>query len=96
MPGTMARMDREILEFMVIDELKRDSHVDETDVGVEVHNGVVRLTGTVSSFAQRIAAQDAARRVEGVLEVANEIRVIVPTGQAHTDIEIEQTLRRAL
>ena len=92
----MAKTDREILEFMVIEELKRDSHVDETDVAVEVNNGLVRLTGTVSSYAQKIAAQDAARRVMGVLDVANEIQVSVPGGQARTDMEIEQALRRAL
>jgi osmotically-inducible protein OsmY len=47
----------------VLEELKWDSRVDETEVGVEVGKGVVTLTGTVSSWAKRMAAQEAACRV---------------------------------
>jgi osmotically-inducible protein OsmY len=36
-------------------------------------DGVVTLTGTVSSSAKRHAAQEAAHRVAGVLDVANDI-----------------------
>jgi osmotically-inducible protein OsmY len=31
-------------------ELKWDTRVEETDVGVEVDNAIVTLTGTVSSY----------------------------------------------
>jgi osmotically-inducible protein OsmY len=80
----------------VIGELKWDSRVHETDVGVEVSEGVVTLTGTVASWAQRQAAQEAARRVIGVLDVANDIAVKVPGGAARTDTEIAQAVRHAL
>ena len=33
--------------------------VDETEVGVQVADGVVTLTGTVTSWAKRVAAQEA-------------------------------------
>jgi osmotically-inducible protein OsmY len=35
----------------VLEELKWDSRVDETEVGVQVDGGVVTLTGTVTSWA---------------------------------------------
>jgi osmotically-inducible protein OsmY len=80
----------------VIEELKWDSRVDETEVGVEVDNGIVTLTGTVTSWAKRQAAQEAARRVIGVFDVANDIKVKVPGGLARTDTEIAQAVRQAL
>jgi osmotically-inducible protein OsmY len=80
----------------VIDELRWDSRVDETEVGVEVDQGVVTLTGTVTSWAKRMAAQEAARRVVGVLDVANDIKVKFPGGLSRTDTEIAQAVRHAL
>ena len=80
----------------VLEELAWDPHVDETEVGVEVDGGVVTLTGTVTSWAKRAAAQDAARRVAGVLDVANDIQVKTPGGFDRTDTEIAQAVRRTL
>jgi hypothetical protein len=80
----------------VLEELKWDSPVDETEVGVQVAGGVVTLTGTVTSWAKRVAAQEAARRVIGVLDVANDIAVKVPGGFMRSDTEIAQAVRQAL
>jgi osmotically-inducible protein OsmY len=80
----------------VLEELKWDSRVDETEVGVEVDNGVVTLTGTVTSWAKRMAAEEAARRVIGVLDIANDIKIKVPGGLTRTDTEIAQAVRHAL
>jgi osmotically-inducible protein OsmY len=80
----------------VLEELKWDSRVDETEVGVQVDGGIVTLTGTVTSWAKRVAAQEAARRVIGVLDVANDIKVKVLGGLPRTDTEIAQAVRRAL
>ena len=80
----------------VLDELKMDSRVDEKEVGVQVASGVVTLTGIVSSWAKRGAAEEAAHRVIGVLDVANDLKVKVPGGLARTDTEIAQAVRQAL
>ena len=80
----------------VLEELKWDSRVDETEVGVQVDGGVVTLTGTVTSWAKRMAAQEAAHRVIGVLDVANDIKVKPLGGLAPTDTEIAQAVRRTL
>jgi osmotically-inducible protein OsmY len=89
------KMDAEVQQD-VIRELKWDSRVDETDVGVEVDNGIITLTGTVSSWGKRVAAEDAAHRVRGVLDVANDIIVKVPGTGGRTDTEIAQAVRNAL
>jgi osmotically-inducible protein OsmY len=80
----------------VLKELKWDPRVEETEVGVQVEKGVVTLTGTVSSYAKRLAAQEAAHRLYGVLDVANDITVKVSGGLARTDTEIAQAVRHAL
>src|SRR6266508_6508750 len=80
----------------VIRELKWDPRVEETEVGVEVDNGIVTLTGTVSSWAKRIAAQEAAHRVFGVLDVANDITVKLPGSLTRNDTDLAQAVRHAL
>jgi osmotically-inducible protein OsmY len=80
----------------VIRELKGDTRVRETEVGVEVSNGIVTLTGTVSSWGKRHAAERAAHRVQGVLDVANDIQVHLHGDWRKTDTEIAQAVRQAL
>lgn len=88
------RSDSEIKQ-QVLDELAWDTRVEHTDVGVEVRDAIVTLTGTVSSWAKRIAAKEAAHRVESVRDVANDIHVVVP-GTGRTDPEIAAAVRRTL
>jgi osmotically-inducible protein OsmY len=89
------KTDRQVQQD-VLRELKWDPRVDETDVVVEVDNGIVTLTGSVGSYAKRMAAQEAAHRVAGVLDVANDIQVHVPGSYARTDTEIAWAVRHAL
>ena len=62
----------------VLHELSWASEIDIADVGVTVTDGVVTLTGAVKTYAARHAAQEAAHRVLGVLDVANELEVVLP------------------
>lgn len=88
------RTDSAIKEA-VLRELKWDTRVKDTEVGVEVDGGIVTLTGTVGSWAKRHAAQVAAHRVAGVLDVANDVEVRVSrTGLNDTDIA--RAVRHAL
>src|SRR5262245_16589124 len=52
--------------------------------------------GTVDSYAKKIAAQQAAHRVSGVLDVANDLEVKLPGSRRHTDLEIAQAVRHAI
>ena len=53
------RTDAEI-QRAVLAELKWDPRVEETEVGVEVDDGVVTLTGNVPTYVKCLAAQEAA------------------------------------
>jgi len=59
----------------VLASLAWDPRVDETEISVRSNNGVVALTGNVSTYARKFAAAQDARRVEGVKDIVNEINV---------------------
>lgn len=84
------------LQQDVARELAWDTRLSPTDIGIQVKNAVVTLTGTVASWAKLRAAQDAVHRVAGVLDVANDL-VVEPIGSTQrTDTEIAHAVRQAL
>lgn len=91
----LRKTDYEIKQ-RVLRELKWDSRITWAQIGVEVHEGLVTLSGAVSSYAKKTAAQQAAHRVAGVLDVANEIEVKPSGNFAHTDQEIARAVRHTL
>ena len=56
------KTDNEIKQ-QVLRELKWDSRIGWSQVGVEVLEGVVTLTGVVANYAKKLAAQEAAHLV---------------------------------
>lgn len=62
----------------ILDELEFQPHIDAAAIGVAVENGVVCLTGHVRTYAEKIAAERAVKRVKGVRAVAEEIEVRIP------------------
>lgn len=62
----------------ILDELEFQPHIDAAAIGVAVENGVVSLTGHVRTYAEKIAAERAVKRVKGVHAVAEEIEVRIP------------------
>lgn len=91
----IVRRDAEI-RAALFEELAWDSRVTEADIGVSVQQRVVTLTGTVPSYAERLAAETAAYRLYGVLDVVNDIEVKIPGVGLPTDTEIAKAARRAL
>ncbi len=89
------RSDRELAQ-QVLRELRWDSRIGTSNLSVEVNDAVATLTGLVSSYAKKIAAQEAAHRVAGVLDVANDIEVKPVDLFARTDTEIASAVRSAL
>jgi osmotically-inducible protein OsmY len=84
------------LKERVLRELKWDSRIDWASIDVAVNDAVVTLSGAAPSYAQKIAAQDAAHRVAGVLDVANDIKVRTLDRYRRTDSEIAGAVRNAL
>jgi osmotically-inducible protein OsmY len=72
----------------VEEELRWDHDIDAADIGVSAKNGVVTLTGFVRSYLQKTQAERDAKRVAGVLGVANDIEVRLPVIHQKPDPEI--------
>jgi osmotically-inducible protein OsmY len=72
----------------VEDELRWDPDIDATDIAVNVHNGVVTLTGFVRGYVQKYQAEADAKRVAGVVAVANDLEVRLPDIDERPDPEI--------
>jgi osmotically-inducible protein OsmY len=68
------RSDRDI-EKDVRAELEWDPYVDPTDIEVSVKDGVVTLTGFVRKLIEKYEAENAAKRIAGVIGVANDIQL---------------------
>ena len=84
------------LQRYVLDELKWEPSVDAAHIGVSVNDGIVTLSGHVSSYAEKYAAERAAKRVYGVKAVVNEIDVKLPGTSQRTDADIAAAAVNAL
>src|SRR5512145_534787 len=72
---TTINANDERLRDSVMRRLAWDPEFDASMVGVSTRDGVATLTGYVDTYAAKLAAERAARRVYGVRAVANELEV---------------------
>ena len=77
----------------MIAELEFDPSFEGTHIGVAVDKGVVTLSGYVGSYAEKLAAVNAAKRVKSVHAIADEIEVRYPY---QPKIEDDQIAKRAV
>lgn len=80
----------------VEDELRWDPDLDATDIAVTVKNGVVTLAGFARSYSDKLEAEAATKRVAGVVAVANDIEVRLPSVDQRPDPEIARDAIAAL
>jgi len=84
--------DRQLRD-LVIRQLESDPQVTSPDVSVAAADNTITLTGFVHSYAEKYAAEKAARSVCGVQAVANDIEVRAVS--VRTDPEIARDVARA-
>jgi osmotically-inducible protein OsmY len=84
------------LQEDVMEELNWEPGVNAAHIGVSVKTGIVTLTGHVPSYAEKDAAEKAAKRVYGVKAVADELDVKLPGSIKHTDEDVAQACVGAL
>jgi osmotically-inducible protein OsmY len=82
------------LRNSVVKQLDWDPEVDASGIGVAAKEGVVTLTGSVSTYADKLAAERVAKTVRGVRGVANDLEVRLRV--EFTDAEIAAEAVRAL
>jgi osmotically-inducible protein OsmY len=74
------------IQDAVLRQLDWDPQVDAAAVGVTAKDHTVTLTGYVDTYAGKLAAERAAKRVHGVRAVANDIDVRLKLARTDTDI----------
>jgi osmotically-inducible protein OsmY len=79
-----------------MEELKWEPGLRTSEVGVTAKGGVVTLTGQVETYLQKLSAERAAKRVSGVMAVAEDIQVGPSSLNARTDSEIAAAVLLAL
>jgi osmotically-inducible protein OsmY len=84
------------LQLDVIEELKWDPRVGRAEIGVAAKDGVITLGGQVETYAQKYAAEAAAKRVDGVRAVAEDIVVKPPLTSTRTDTDIAHAALAAI
>jgi osmotically-inducible protein OsmY len=70
----------------VMKQLEWDPKVDASAVGVAAKDGTVTLTGFIDTYSGKLAAERAAKRVQGVRAVANDVAVRLKLDRTDADI----------
>jgi osmotically-inducible protein OsmY len=80
------------LRCNVMDELDFEPSVHSANIGVAAEGGIVTLSGHVGSYAEKLAAEKAARRVRGVKAIADHIKVRFAEDKKVADDEIARRI----
>jgi osmotically-inducible protein OsmY len=78
------------------EELRWDPKVNSAQIGVTVDQGAVSLLGAVDTYAEKWAAEDAAKRVGGVRTIAQDLMVKIQNEHKHSDSEIAEAVQSAI
>ena len=81
------KTDGELKQHLLA-QLEMEAGVNWRNIKVSVENGTVTLKGTVSSYAEKLAAANAAMRPHGVTGFVNGVVVEIPSSHRRTDAEI--------
>lgn len=80
----------------VLAELLWDPLIPQDRVGVSVNDGVVSLIGHLDTYAEKVAANRAVERINGVKAIVVEIDVIPNEQHQQSDTEITATVENVL
>jgi osmotically-inducible protein OsmY len=90
-------MDKDTrLQQAILEELEYEPSINADEIGVSVKDGVVTLSGLVGSYAEKVTAESAVKRIQGVKAVAIDIEVRIPSSTRHTDTDIAKAATTAL
>lgn len=84
------------LQLDVMNELKWEPSLRHEQIGVAAKDGVVTLSGYVKSYAEKLLAETATRRVKGVRAIAEELDVRYDWQPRTSDSEIAQRVCHVL
>ena len=91
----MSKTDMQ-LKRDVEEELRWDPRVNAVRIGVAVEMATVWLLGSVDTYPEKWAAEDAVKRVSGVRAFADDLTVKVLTDHARSDADIDAAAQSVL
>ncbi len=80
----------------VMEQLRWEPILGTAEIGVSVKNGIVTLSGQVNSYAKKLAAERATKKVAGVKALIEDILIHIWPDKQKTDLEIAQAAVNAL
>jgi len=80
----------------VLAELEWEPSIEASQIGVTAKDGMVALTGSVASYADKTTAERVIKRLYGVKAVANDIDVRIPGISQRNDADIATAALNAL
>lgn len=84
------------LQRLIWEEFDCEPDLDSSALSVEVTEGIATLGGTVRTFPEKLTAERAADRVQGVLHVINRVAVEPACRDCYSDEDIAAAARSAL
>ena len=84
------------LQSDVQNAIKWEPLLNAAEIGVTAKDGVVSLTGVVDSYAKKLEAENAAKKVIGVTALVEKIEVKFPGSFTKTNLEIANEVVAAL
>ncbi len=84
------------LQTDVENAIKWEPLLNPAEIGVTAKDGVVSLTGVVDSYAKKLEAENAAKKVIGVKALVEKIEVKFPSAWTKTNAEIANEVLTAL
>ena len=84
------------LQTDVQNAIKWEPLLNAAEIGVTAKDGVVSLTGVVDSYAKKLEAECAAKKVIGVKAMVEKIEVKLPSSWSKTNVEIANEVLAAL
>lgn len=76
------------LQRDVLDQLRWEPSIGDTEIGAAVKDGVVTLSGYVGTYGEKYLAVRTVERLTGVKAVADNLEVRVPNALRRTDTDI--------
>ena len=90
------QLRHDVLEALNWEPLLNGMESTKAEIGVAADNGVITLTGKVNSYPKKLAAERAAKSVQGIRAVAEELVIHLDKENTRSDTEIATAAINAL
>lgn len=84
------------LKKAVLEELKYESNIKDSNIGISVNDDIVSLNGSVSTYADKLTVESVAKRLAGGRSFKDDVIVKIPESSRRTDHAIANSALDAI